>query len=107
MDTNKVLSALSYFSIFFAGIIFPLIVWLVASDKVVKGHAKKAFFSHIITLIPVPIIIFSVIFDIVGGYSDVPVMFFISIIVTVILSLIVLIWNIVKGIQVLTKESIY
>lgn len=106
METNKVLSALSYFSIFFAGIIFPLVVWLVASDKVVKSHAKRAFLSHLIMLIPIPFIVFSAIFDLAANQTEVPVIFIISIISTVVISFIVLIWNIIKGIQVLSKELI-
>lgn len=106
METNKILSALSYFSIFFAGVLFPLIVYFISTDKVVKSHAKKALFSHLIPLIPVPFIIFSAIFGFAQFETGVPVIFITSMIVLIILSLIVLIWNIVKGIQVLSKETI-
>lgn len=104
METNKVLSALSYFSIFFAGILFPLIVWLVSSDKETKVHGKKAFLSHIILILPVPFIISSaIIFEMTGSQSEIPVMFIISVITSIVLSLIVVIWNLVRGIQVLNK----
>lgn len=105
METNKILAALSYFSIFFAGILFPLIVWIVSGDKFTKGHAKKAFLSHLAILIPVPFIVFTAIFEIAGGQTDIPVMFFISIFAMALVSIIVTIWNIVKGIQVLSKET--
>lgn len=104
METGKILSALSYFSIFFAGIILPLIVWIVAVDKRAKTHAKKAFFSHLILLIPIPLIIFTAFFELNRNPEAIPVMFFISIITTVLLGLIVMIWNIVKGIQVLSES---
>lgn len=104
METNKILSALSYFSVFFAGFLFPLIVFLVTNDKEVKGHAKRALFSHLLPLIPVPVIIFTAVYDIVGTPTGEPsILFFICVGLTVILSLIVVIWNIVKGIQVLAK----
>lgn len=106
MESRKILSALSYFSIFFAGVIFPLIVWIVSVDKVAKGHAKKAFISHLILLIPTPILVFTAIYHMAGNQTEFPIMFFISIIAIVILSIIVAIWNIVKGIQVLSKENI-
>jgi hypothetical protein len=64
MDTRKVLSGLSYFSIFFAGILFPLVVMLASGDNVTKSHAKKAFVSHLIPLIPTPLLIFAIFSDI-------------------------------------------
>lgn len=106
METNKILSALSYFSIFFAGVLFPLIVFLISADKTVKSHAKKALVSHLIPLIPVPFIVFSAIFGIAEVQTEIPVVFITSMIAMVILSVIVVIWNIVKGIQVLSKETI-
>ncbi|MDE3840111.1 hypothetical protein C0966_12215 [Bacillus methanolicus] len=103
METNKILSSLSYFSVLFAGILFPLIVWLAAEDEEVKGHAKKAFFSHLIPLIPLPILLFSVFSEIIIEEltTTFPVIFFTSFVLMIILSCIVLVWNIVKGIKVL------
>lgn len=100
METNRILSSLNYFSVLFAGILFPLIVWLAAEDKEVKGHAKKAFFSHLIPLIPLPILIFAIFSELIRG-DQTPVIFFTSIVLIIILSCIVLVWNIVKGIKVL------
>ena len=40
----KLMAALSYISYFFLPVIFPLIVWIVASNRpFVKKHAKRAF----------------------------------------------------------------
>lgn len=44
--SNKVLSAISYFSVFFAPIILPLIVWILA-NKPTSTHGRKALFNHI------------------------------------------------------------
>lgn len=104
MDMNKLLAAISYFSIFFAGILFPLIVWIVSSERFVKEHAKKAFLSHLFPLIPVPFIIYTAISGMIGGQPEVPVLFFVSIIAVAVIGVIVTIWNIVKGIQVLSTE---
>ncbi|MEQ2528802.1 DUF4870 domain-containing protein [Bacillaceae bacterium CLA-AA-H227] len=107
MDSNKILAALSYFSIFFAGIIVPIVVLCVSGDKEVKHHAKKALISHLLLLIPVPIIIFAAFADIIGIHQgEVPIMLFVGFIISIILSIVIFIWNIVKGIQVLSKETI-
>lgn len=102
METNKVLSALCYFSILFAGFIFPLVVFFVTDDARVKAHAKKAFLSHLIPMIPLVLFVIAVINDIVGNSEAVfPALGLIGIGLSILLSLIVLIWNIVKGVKVL------
>lgn len=103
METGKVLSGLSYLSVFFAGIIFPLIVYFVAEDKRAKEHAKKALLSHLIVLIPVCITFVTFIIE-ASNNAEFPVLFIISIILTILTSLIVTVWNIIKGIKVFTSE---
>ncbi len=51
MENNKILSALNYFSVFFAPFIVPIIIWVAVSDEEVKQHAKRALLSHIIPVI--------------------------------------------------------
>ncbi|MEH7332900.1 hypothetical protein V7161_09705 [Neobacillus drentensis] len=104
MDSRKVLSCLSYFSIFFAGFLFPLVVLIASSDKVTKMHAKKALLSHLIPLIPTPIVLFAVVYEVGNGVGNVPVFTIISIVTLVILWVAVLIWNVVKGVKVLIAE---
>jgi hypothetical protein len=105
MDSNKVLSSLCYFSVFFAGFIFPIIVYFVSDDFNVKQHAKKALLSH---LIPFITIIFFVVFALTAGAFNpesspeaIPGLVFLGIIISGILNTIVIIWNIIKGIKVL------
>ena len=105
MDTKRILSALCYFSVMFAGILFPLVAYLASEDGDVKFHAKKALLSHLIPLIPLPLILAAVFIDMNGGTGDFPVLMFSSAILMVILSFIVLIWNLVKGIKVLNIKS--
>lgn len=106
MDSNKVLAALSYFSVLFAGIIFPIVVYFVTTDSKVKSHAKKAFFSHLIPLIPIPIIglifIIGILSD--GGQRIFSAFLFIGVGLSILLSVVVLIWNIIKGVKVLQNE---
>jgi hypothetical protein len=105
MDTRKVLSGLCYFSIFFAGILFPLVVMFASGDDVTKSHAKKAFLSHLIPLIPVPLLIFALFTDLNTINSDgIPVFTLISAGIMVLLSLIVTIWNVIKGVKALMTE---
>jgi Domain of unknown function (DUF4870) len=105
MDTRKVLSGLCYFSIFFAGILFPLVVMLASGDDVTKNHAKKALLSHLIPLIPVPLLLFAIFSDINAINNDtIPVFTLISAGILVLVSLIVTIWNVIKGVKALMME---
>ena len=104
METKKVLSSLCYFSIFFAGFIFPLAVYIATGDEETKRHAKKSLLSHLIPIIPTPFIIFAVFYDFTKIQDTIPAFTIISIIVLVILWGVVVIWNIVKGVKVLLAE---
>jgi hypothetical protein len=109
MNANKVLSSLCYFSVFFAGFIFPIIVYFVSDDVNVKQHAKKALISHIIPFITV--VLFVILAVTVGIFNQgtfpdaIPGIIFIGIIIAGIINFIVVIWNIIKGIKVL-KEGV-
>lgn len=104
METRKVLSSLCYFSIFFAGFLFPLAVYFATGDEVTKRHAKKALFSHLIPLVPTPLILFAIINDFATLQDTVPVLTIISIVVLMVIWLVVVIWNIIKGVKVLVAE---
>jgi len=105
LETRKVLSSLCYFSIFFAGFIFPLAVYIATGDEETKRHAKKSLLSHLIPLIPTPLIIFAVFYDFTSiQATTIPVFTIISIVVFGIIWIIVVIWNIVKGVKVLLAE---
>jgi hypothetical protein len=104
METKKIISALCYFSLFFAGFIFPLVVFFATEDSTTKGHAKKALISHIIPIIPVPFLGVGIYYDFTLGYGS-PRIFTIScVLVIVIVSITVMIWNIVKGVKVLMEK---
>lgn len=104
---NRVLASLNYFSIFFAGFLFPLIVWIISKNDFEKYHAKRALLSHVIAVIPgiiaaIAFIILAV--TTVQTESD-PFLFsagfFVIAGLYVIVALIIMIWNVVQGIKVL------
>ncbi|MBM6619031.1 DUF4870 domain-containing protein [Bacillus suaedaesalsae] len=98
-DTNKLISALCYFSVFFAGFILPIAVYFIVDDLEVKRHAKHAFISHLIPLVTIPIFVFG---GLLSGIGDgMSIVIILGFIVTFIVNIIVAIWNVVKGIQVL------
>jgi Domain of unknown function (DUF4870) len=105
LDTRKVLSGLCYFSIFFAGILFPLVVMFASGDDVTKSHAKKAFLSHLIPLIPLPILIFAIFNDLNTINNEaIPIFTLVTAGIMVLVSLIVTIWNVIKGVKALMME---
>ncbi|NIL33948.1 hypothetical protein [Bacillus thuringiensis] len=100
MNGNKILAALSYFSVLFAPILFPMIV----GDAETKPHAKRALWTHIIPSIATFIGV--TILGIMGLGSDQPdvtlgIGSMIVLAICGIISLYYFIWNIVKGIKVL------
>lgn len=54
MKNNKLLAALCYFSVFFAPLLLPVIIYFITDDREIKFHAKRSLVSH---LIPVVILI--------------------------------------------------
>lgn len=94
--SKKAISALCYFSLFFAPFLFPIAVYFIADDSEVMEHAKKSFLSHLLPIIAVPlgiIIIFETQYHLTA--------IIISALIFGTLTLIVMIWNMVKGIKVI------
>lgn len=94
MGDYKIFASLSYFSIFFAGFIFPLVVYIIVKNEEVRHHAMRALISHIIPFLTVIIIIIGIFSGSLGS-------FFGSVILFIILNLIIVIWNVVQGIKIL------
>ncbi|GAB6929322.1 DUF4870 domain-containing protein [Paenibacillus sp. JCM 10914] len=58
---RQFLSSLSYFSIFFAPFLLPVIVWILTPDAYIAKHARRALFSHIFPVIAaIPLIYMAV-----------------------------------------------
>ncbi|KQB92025.1 MULTISPECIES: DUF4870 domain-containing protein [Geobacillus] len=107
LSTNKVISSLCYFSIFFAPFILPIVVYFVVEDPGVKHHAKRSLFSHLIPAITIVVFIaFAFVPFLFGQQGEEAFLFgggliWLGFLVAGALNLVVLIWNIIKGIQVL------
>ncbi|MDR0266961.1 DUF4870 domain-containing protein [Paenibacillus sp.] len=96
---RQLLSALSYFSIFFAPFIFPIIVWIASNDSYVAMHSKRALISHILPFVAaVPLLILTFGADNPGSVLGYVILFIIIYFGT-------FIYNIVKGIQVLREYA--
>lgn len=103
MSADKVLSSLSYLSLFFAPFLFPLIVFFLTKDQT-RNHAKRAFLSHIIpSVLIIVAFIMMVIVDISTAEVS-PFVFVLLLIVIGIVTLVMYIWNIVQGIKVLISD---
>lgn len=100
MDTNKVLSALCYFSVMFAPFIVPIIIYFASDDSFVKKHAKSSLLSHVIPALFIPVVFIAAFYDF-SQSTDLPVLLLISFVVFGITSLIIFIWNLVRGVKLL------
>ena len=109
MENQKILSAFSYLSIFFAPFIVPLVVYFVSKDGDVKRHAIRALISHLIPFV------FGIIFFIVFIVSSMSlntfepsangntfiIIWFASFAIYLLVSLGIVIWNIVQAVRVI------
>ena len=108
--TNRVLAALCYFSIFFLGFIFPMIVYFVAGEDVaLKRHAKRAMFSH---LIPMVMGMIAILISIVQLNSNMELTNLPGITILLMVgygltSFIVMIWNVIQGIKLFNDEKVH
>ena len=105
MDNSKALSALNYFSVFFAPFIVPIIIYFISPDSEVKRHSIRALLSHVIPFI-LGIILVVTLF-IVGVFSmqvngdNVLATWVLLVLGYGLLYLAIIIWNVVQGIKVL------
>ena len=95
MTVEKVMSSLCYFSVFFAPFLFPIIVYFVVRDEEVSYHAKRSIVSHLLPFLTIILALLAVF------VMDVGVVIILGFILFSLLNVVVFIWNIVKGIQVL------
>ena len=104
MSADRILASLSYFSLFFAPFLFPIIVYFL-TDGETKRHARNAFLSHIIPFI---ILIIGIFFAIVVGFNNVDfasITLILAIALFGLITFILYIWNIIMGIKVLIDKE--
>ncbi|MFC7678059.1 DUF4870 domain-containing protein [Paenibacillus sp. GCM10028914] len=96
---RQLLSSLSYFSIFFAPFILPIIVWIASNDIYVEKHAKRALISHLFPVVAGIILIIMAI----GSGSFGAVLGYVVLFGAIYFGAFV--YNVVKGIQVLQEYA--
>ena len=105
LNNSKGLSALNYFSVFFAPLLVPIIIYFVSPDPEVKRHSTRALLSHVIPFI-FGIILVIVLF-IVGVFNtqvNGDTLFVTWVLLVLgygLIYLAIIIWNVVQGIKVL------
>lgn len=114
MQNNKLLAALCYFSVFFAPLLVPAIIFFITDDREIKFHAKRSLVSHLIpvVLLIAGFIIFS--FSMLSftnrisgmpsenfGFSFWQFTPFLFTLIYGLLFIIIMIWNIIQGVKVL------
>ncbi|RRK10750.1 hypothetical protein D1831_06120 [Lactiplantibacillus garii] len=107
MTKNRVINSLSYLSIIFLPVLFPLIVWLLTgSNPDAHRAAGKAFWLHLLPAVMG--IIFVIVLGVSGMYMDNFVnsgwLAVILIAVLAIVAVVSYLWSIVRGIQYLIAE---
>ncbi|MBF7019656.1 DUF4870 domain-containing protein [Staphylococcus sp. 18_1_E_LY] len=109
VQSGKVLAALCYFSIFFAPLILPIIVWIL-SDKPTSSHAAKSLIYHMITyLCPFILIISASLGASALSYQSTwqSVVMIVIAIVLVVITIWYTIKNIYRGVKVLITDEGY
>ncbi|MRX72356.1 hypothetical protein GJU40_09355 [Bacillus lacus] len=104
MQSKSLLSCLCYFSVFFAPLIFPVIVYFVADDAETKMHARKSLLSHLLALITVAIASISFIFVLGAAVSIGTELFLLTVagfFLFGLVNLMIIVWNIVQGVKLL------
>ena len=105
MNNSKALSALNYFSVFFAPFVVPIIIYFVSPDPEVKRHSIRVLLSHVIPFI-LGIILVVALF-IVGVFSmqvngdKIFITWVLLMLGYGLLYLVIVIWNVIQGIKVL------
>lgn len=107
MTKNRVINSLSYLSIIFLPVLFPLIVWLLTGNNPDAHRAAgKAFWLHLLPAVMG--IIFVIVLGVSGMYMDNFInsgwLAVILIAVLAIVAVVSYLWSIVRGIQYLIAE---
>ncbi|UHA74389.1 DUF4870 domain-containing protein [Paenibacillus sp. 481] len=100
MEPRYLLAALSYFSIFFGGVLIPLVIALVTNDSYTKHHAWKALVSHVLPFAFILVFIISLLSGSVTISFGLGLLFFF-------ISIGLVIWNVVMGIRVLREGNVF
>ncbi|RUT28487.1 hypothetical protein EJP77_17915 [Paenibacillus zeisoli] len=96
---RPVLASLSYFSIFFAPFLLPVVIWFISDDAMVRKHAGRALFSHVFpVLAAIPLLYFMFSAQYVASI-------FMYIVIFAIIYFCAFLYNIVQGIRILANAK--
>ncbi|WP_433945843.1 DUF4870 domain-containing protein [Paenibacillus sp. SN-8-1] len=96
---RPILAALSYFSIFFAPFLLPIIIWFISDDAFVRKHAGRALFSHVFpVLAAIPLLIFMFSAQYIASI-------FMYISIFAIIYFCAFLYNVIQGIRVLADAN--
>ena len=107
MNSNaKALSGLSYLSIFFLPFFLPIIIFFGSKDVETKRHAKRAFISHLLTIVLSVFLVVIMLFTFLNILDNtlsltLIIFMFISFILCIIVTAAIFIWNIVQAVKVI------
>ncbi|NHM77180.1 DUF4870 domain-containing protein [Staphylococcus sp. 11511212] len=100
-SSDKLLASLCYFSVFFAPILFPIVVWILTKYPVTT-HAKKSIIYHILPWISMTLA--AIFFGLSQSTPNIPLYFTLGIILLV-MAFLTYVYNLYCGVKVLiTKE---
>ncbi|MBC1985399.1 DUF4870 domain-containing protein [Listeria booriae] len=107
MKDQKILNALSYFSLFFAPIIVPVAIWIFSATEITKHHAKVALLTHILpTIGGIASLLLVGVVGISTNSSNVTGIVGLGLLVAIGIMIVVLaIFNIIRGIQALVAKE--
>lgn len=97
MKADKLLSSLCYFSVFFAPFLFPIIIYILASENV-RHHAGKSLWTHLVPYLCIFIGLGA------SALAEHPTTSFIIICIFSVIGVYYLILNFVRGITVLMEN---
>ncbi|MCR8846212.1 hypothetical protein NQ117_21235 [Paenibacillus sp. SC116] len=98
MSSKHLLAALCYFSIFFAGVLLPLVVLFTADHGYTRKHASYALISQLLPFV-------FIVFVFISLFSGEFVISFGFTLLAAILSFFIFVWNIIMGIKVLREAN--
>ncbi|WP_110112500.1 DUF4870 domain-containing protein [Bacillus sp. CGMCC 1.16541] len=101
MEPNKIIASLCYFSVFFAPFLVPIVIYFITDEREVKNHAKAALWSHVLPIVLIPLFFLLLLPSLHVSEGFALVWVFLSVGVSILLSFGIVVWNVIKGIQVL------
>ncbi|MBC1366302.1 DUF4870 domain-containing protein [Listeria innocua] len=107
MLDKKIISALSYFSLFFAPIIAPIIIWCTNKDKETRHHVKWALLTQttFVAGMVVMILLYNNVPFSTNSADTINFLALATVFFIVFLNVSILIFNLIRGITRVVKHS--